>query len=276
MRGFFGLSEDVTERVRAEAALRANARHRDQFLAMLAHELRNPLQNIRFATDLLRNHDADLAMVRRNVNVVHKHTAALTCLVDELLNVTRITHGTVTLRRQPVSINFVLRAALDSVRPSFSAKRQSISENLCQEIVIVDADPLRLSQAIGNVLTNSSQYSPPGSVVRVTTERLQEEVVVRVADDGEGIAPEDLPHVFDLFMRTNHAFRGNDGGIGIGLTIAKKLVELHGGRVTAHSEGVGKGSTFEVRLRVFPNDATSPRALSATDALSRLDDLPVG
>ena len=275
VRGFFGLIEDVTERVQAEAALRANARHRDQFLAMLAHELRNPIQNIRFATDLLRNHDADLALVRRNVDTVHKHTAALTRLVDELLDVTRITHGTVALKKQPVSINFVLRAALDSVRPTFMDKGQTISESLVPEIVLVDADPLRLSQAIGNILTNASQYSSPGAVVRVATERMQDEVIVRVADDGEGIAPEDLPHVFDLFMRTNHAFRGNESGIGIGLTIAKNLVELHGGRVTAHSDGVGKGSIFEVRLRAVPNDAASARTLSSPEALSRFDDLPV-
>jgi PAS domain S-box-containing protein len=275
VRGFVELIEDVTERVRADEALRANARQRDQFLAMLAHELRNPLQNIRFATDLLRNHDADLAMVRRNVNVVHKHTAVLTRLVDELLDVTRITHGTVTLRRQPISINFVLRAALDSVRPIFSAKQQAINESLCEEMVIVDADPMRLSQAIANVLTNAAQYSPAGSVVSVTTERLQDEVIVRIADEGEGIAPEELPHVFDLFMRTNHAFRANDSGVGIGLTIAKHLVELHGGRISAHSDGVGKGSIFEIRLHAVPNVATSARPSDATETQSRPDNLPV-
>ena len=276
VRGFFGLIEDVTERVRSDEALRANARQRDQFLAMLAHELRNPLQNIRFATDLLRNHDADLAMVRRNVNVVHKHTAALTRLVDELLDITRITHGTISLRKQPISINFVLRAALDSVRPTFSAKGQAISENPYREMLIVDADPLRLSQAIGNVLTNSAQYSPPGSAVTVTTERGQDEVIVRISDEGEGIAPEDLPHVFDLFMRTNHGFRANDSGVGIGLTIAKKLIELHGGRISAHSEGVGKGSSFELRLREVPNEAASARTSAALERVSRSDDLPGG
>jgi PAS domain S-box-containing protein len=267
VRGFFGLIEDVTERVRSDEALRANARQRDQFLAMLAHELRNPLQNIRFATDLLRNHDADLAMVRRNVNIVHKHTAVLTRLVDELLDVTRITHGTIALKKQPISINFALQPAVDSVRPLFNAKRQAIRENRCQEILIVDADPLRLSQAIANVLTNSAQYSPPGSVVTVTTERSQDEVIVRVSDEGEGIATEDLPHVFDLFMRTNHAFRANDNGVGIGLTVAKQLIELHGGRISAHSDGVGRGSTFEVRLREVPNVATAARTLSAPETL---------
>jgi PAS domain S-box-containing protein len=252
VRGFFGLIEDVTERLQAEAALRANARQRDQFLAMLAHELRNPLQNIRFATDLLRSHDADLAMVRRNVDVVHKHTAALTRLIDDLLDVTRVTHGTIPLRKQHVSMNFVLRTAVDSVRPIFKAKGQTISENLCAEMLMVDADPLRLSQAFSNLLTNAAQYSPADSVVRVATERFQDDVVVRISDDGVGIPPEDLPHIFDLFTRTNHAFRGHESGIGVGLTVARQLIELHGGRIDARSDGVGKGSVFEVRLRQIP------------------------
>jgi PAS domain S-box-containing protein len=268
VRGFVGLIEDVTERVRSDEALRVNARQRDQFLAMLAHELRNPLQSIRFATDLLRHHDADLAMVRRNVDVVHKNTAVLTRLVDELLDVTRITHGTITLKKQPISIRFVLRAALDSVRPTFSAKGQAVRENPSQEMLIVDADPLRLSQAIGNVLTNAAQYSPPNSVVTVATEKSRDEVIVRISDEGEGIAPQDLPHVFDLFMRTNYGFRANDSGVGIGLTIAKKLIELHGGDISAHSDGVGKGSTFEIRLREVPRETSPPRQLSAPETLT--------
>ena len=274
VRGFFALIEDITERVRAEAALRANARQRDQFLAMLAHELRNPLQNIRFATDLLRDHDTDLDKVRRNVQVVHKHTAVLTRLIDELLDVTRVTHGTIPLGKQPISINFVLRTALDSVRPTFNARRQTITENLCKEIVLVDADPLRLSQAIGNILTNAAQYSPVGAVVKVASERAQDDVIVRISDDGAGIAPEDLPQVFDLFMRTNHAFHGNEGGVGIGLTIAKKLVELHGGRITAHSDGLGKGSVFEIRLRAIDAPASAPPSPARAE-LARIPGLPI-
>jgi PAS domain S-box-containing protein len=266
VRGFFGLIEDVTERVQAEATLRANARQRDQFLAMLAHELRNPLQNIRFATDLLRAHDADLAMVRRNVEVVHKHTAVLTRVVDDLLDVTRVTHGTIPLRMQHVSMSFVLRSAFDAVRPIFRAKRQTVNESFSEELLVVDADPLRLSQAFANILTNAAQYSPPDSLVKVTSERLQDEIVVRIADQGMGIALEDLPHIFDLFMRTSHAFSDHEGGIGVGLTVAKQLIELHGGRINARSDGVGKGSVFEVRLPKAPT--ATPTTIKAAGAAS--------
>ena len=170
-------------------------------------------------------------MVRRNVEVVHRHTAALTRLVDELLEVTRVTHGTIRLRKQAVSINDVLRTALESVRPSFKLKHQTINGNLSDETLMVDADPLRLSPAFGNILANAAQYSPADSVVSVSVEAAKGEVIVRISDQGLGIAPGDLPHVFDLFMRANHSFGDGNGGIGVGLTLAKKLVELHGGRI---------------------------------------------
>ena len=268
VRGFFELVDDVTERVHAEAELRATARQRDQFLAMLAHELRNPLQSIRFATDLLRSHDSDLAMVRRNVEVVHRHTAALTRLVDELLEVTRVTHGTIRLRKQAVSINDVLRTALESVRPSFKLKHQTINGNLSDETLMVDADPLRLSQAFGNILANAAQYSPADSVVSVSVEAAKDEVIVRISDQGLGIAPGDLPHVFDLFMRANHSFGDGNGGIGVGLTLAKKLVELHGGRIDAQSDGPGRGSVFTVRLKRISPEATEDPTPSASRSSS--------
>jgi len=262
VRGFFELVDDVTERIHAEAELRATARQRDQFLAMLAHELRNPLQSIRFATDLLRGQGSDLAMVRRNVEVVHKHTAALTRLVDELLEVTRVTHGTIRLRKQAVSINDVLRNALESVRPTFKLKHQTINGNLSDETLMLDADPLRLSQAFGNILANAAQYSPADSVVSVSVEAAIAEVIVRISDQGLGIAPGDLPHVFDLFMRANHSFGDGNGGIGVGLTLAKKLVELHGGRIDAQSDGPGRGSVFTVRLaRISPEATKDPTPL---------------
>jgi PAS domain S-box-containing protein len=257
VRGFFGLVEDVTERVHAQAAIRATARQRDQFLAMLAHELRNPLQALRFATENMGHEATDLDAARRSAVVIRRQTNVLARLVDELLEVTRVTHGIIRLRKELVSLHAVLQTALESARPTFNLKRQTISENLGDQVLMVDADPLRLSQAFGNVLMNAAQYSPEDSAVCVSVEGAQDEAIVRISDEGMGIAPEDLPHVFDLFMRANHSFGDGPGGIGVGLTIAKKLVELHGGRIDAQSDGPGRGSVFTVRLPRTLTDVTS-------------------
>ncbi len=253
VRGFFALLEDVTERRRAEDVLRTAERRKDEFLAMLAHELRNPLASLRNVSYMLLHAELTPPVVRQNSEVLQRQVTTLTRLVDDLLDVSRLTHGTINLRKERVMVSSILIAAVESAQPLFRMRQQTLRTDLGGANVRVEADPLRLCQVFGNILANAAKYSPEHAVITIDLEELGDEVIIRINDPGVGIAPEDLPRIFEVFVQGDHSRDLYDGGIGVGLTIARTIVELHGGKLEARSEGLGKGSEFSVRLKRLPS-----------------------
>ena len=254
--GLTGAAVDITERKRAEEALRhANegleraAREKDSFLAMLSHELRNPLGAICHASRVIRLRAAVGQDVARPLATLERQVRNAARLLDDLLDVSRITRGLVELRTEPVELQAVIASAVDAQRPLLEAAGQSLALDLPPAPLTVDGDPTRLEQVVANLLHNAIKYTPERGHVRLALAREGDEVLLRVEDDGTGIAPELLPRLFDLFVQGETGLARSRGGLGIGLTLVKRLVELHGGTVEARSAGPGQGSTFTVRLR---------------------------
>ena len=257
-----GIVRDVTKRRQLEEELRVRAdqladadRRKDEFLAMLAHELRNPLAALSTSLHLLAT---DAPGRERSMQVAGRQLAQLVRLVDDLLDVSRITRGLITLRREPVAIADVVRSAVEVVRPALDARRQALTVSLPAEPIVLDVDIARMIQVIGNLLGNAAKYTPPGGAIRLTAERVEEEVVLRVRDSGIGLAPDLVPHVFDLFVQGTSTIDRTRGGLGIGLTVVRRLVEMHDGRVEARSPGVGHGSEFIVVLPVSRASVAPP------------------
>jgi PAS domain S-box-containing protein len=246
--GMVGTSADVTERRRMEHSLREADRRKDEFLAMLGHELRNPLAAIAAAMEVFRRQlpaDPALQEVRASTE---RQTAILRRLVDDLLDSARISTGKIGLQRKPVAMQDVLHAALDTSRPYIGARAHQLAVEQVGEPLVVDGDELRLVQVIANLLNNAARYTPDAGRIEVALERSGDEALVRVRDNGIGIAPDMLHNVFGLFVQGEQPASKPNRGLGLGLTLAKRLVELHGGRVDARSEGAGRGSEFIVRL----------------------------
>jgi PAS domain S-box-containing protein len=242
------LFNDITERLRAQRALEQEARRKDEFLATLAHELRNPLAPIRNAVSLLQlrsDLDEDLRQVG---SLLDRQVTHLSRLVDDLLDVSRVTFGKVNLQRAPVDLREVVRDAVATSQPHFAVKSHGVNLWLADEPVWVDGDRVRLAQVVGNLLTNAARYTPPEGGIALELAGADGEARITVADDGIGIDPRDLERVFEPFAQVNRRESAGAGGIGIGLALARALVELHGGRISAHSAGRGKGSRFVVRL----------------------------
>ncbi len=237
------------ELVRQQQAVR----QRDQFLAMLGHELRNPLGVILLAAEMLEMG----AQADRQSEIIRRQGRHLARLVDDLLDVSRVTTGKVILQRQPVDVVAVVARCVQSARPALDAQRLRLSFDEGRAPLLVDGDPVRLEQVFVNLVTNAIKYTPPGGAVAVRVEREGEAAVVRVRDTGVGIAREMLPRIFDLFTQVAGTLDRSQGGLGIGLTLVRSLVELHSGTVEAHSEGAGRGSEFVVRL---------PLAVASRDA----------
>jgi PAS domain S-box-containing protein len=242
------------ERLRliAESQLRAADlaeadRRKDEFLAMLAHELRNPLAPIRNALAILEE-GADAATIAQARQVAERQVRHMAHLVDDLLDVSRITRGKINLQKEPVDLATAVGRAVESARPLISARGHTIHVTLPPEPVSLLADPTRLEQILDNLLSNAAKYTEPGGRIGVSAERQGDEAVLRVRDTGVGIAPEMLPRVFDLFAQAERSLDRAEGGLGIGLTLVRSLVELHGGSVQANSDGLGHGSEFVVRL----------------------------
>ncbi len=234
----------AVENVRLYAEVQTADRRKDEFLAMLGHELRNPLAPIRSGLDLLRMSAAEPEVV----DLMSGQVEHLVRLVDDLLDVSRILRGRVELKRTAVDLSEVVRRAVETVRPMFTAERQEFTAAVPTEPLFLDCDPVRLSQVLTNLLMNASKYTESGGRISLSAERDGGQVVVRVSDTGIGIDPDLLPHVFELFTQSTRAIDRSQGGLGIGLTIVKSLVEMHGGSVVAESGGPGQGSTFTVRL----------------------------
>jgi signal transduction histidine kinase/integral membrane sensor domain MASE1/ActR/RegA family two-component response regulator len=256
--GVGGAALDVTERKRAEDALREADRRKDEFLAVLAHELRNPLAPISNAVHILGLAGEDGVAVERARQMMERQIPHLVRLVDDLLDVSRITRGKIELRRSPVELATVVDRAVEASRPLIAAGGHDLVVTVPREPVTLDADPTRLAQVIANLLNNAAKYTKPRGSIRLTAEREEGEAVIRVRDTGIGIPADMLSRVFDMFIQVDSSLDRSHGGLGIGLTLVKQLVELHGGSVAAASEGLGRGSEFVVRLPVVPETASGP------------------
>jgi signal transduction histidine kinase/CheY-like chemotaxis protein len=229
-------------RTDAEAASRA----KDEFLAMLGHELRNPLAPIQTALQLMRLRGDTSA--ERERTVIERQVRHLTRLVDDLLDVSRIAQGKVDLKRERVGVVDVIAKAIEQASPLIEQRRHSLDIQVPREGLQIDGDSVRLAQILANLLTNAAKYTEPGGFISVLAERAGEQTIVRVRDTGIGISPDMLPRVFDLFVQERQGLERSDGGLGLGLTIVRSLVQMHGGTISAHSEGLGRGSEFVIRL----------------------------
>jgi signal transduction histidine kinase/CheY-like chemotaxis protein len=232
--------------------LTAADRRKDEFLAMLAHELRNPLAPIRNAVQVIRLFARDDPNLRRAGEVVERQVGHMVRLVDDLLDVARLTSGKITLRQEPTDLAVVVASAVESTRPAIEGRRHELAVVLPPERLQVRADPVRLAQVLANLLNNAAKYTPEGGRIWLTAEREDAEVVARVRDAGIGMAADMLPRVFDLFTQAEGTLDRAQGGLGIGLTLVRNLVELHGGSVQAFSGGLNEGSEFVVRLPLLP------------------------
>jgi signal transduction histidine kinase len=229
-------------------ALRRADRQKDEFLAMLAHELRNPLAAIHTASQFLgRALDTDVR-VQKVLPILARQTQQLTRLVDDLLDVSRIAQGRIVLQHEPLEIGAVISQAVETVEPLGHEKSHRLSVTSAPGPLYVRGDRVRLVQSIGNVLHNAAKYTDAGGEIRVDVQGSADEVVIAIRDDGIGIGDELLPKVFDLFVQSERTIDRAQGGLGIGLSVVKRLVEMHGGTVSAASAGTGHGSTFTIRL----------------------------
>ncbi len=272
---------DISERRALENAIADRAadlvradRSKDEFLAMLAHELRNPLAPLRNAAEILQTEGASAEACALAQGILTRQIENMSQMIDDLLDVSRITEGKVELRPQVVALADVLNAAASLARPGIEARGQELKITLPSEPVFLNADATRLDQVFGNLLTNACKYSGSGCHIAVSAERVGElpEVIVRVRDDGIGIAPEFLPRIFDLFVQATRSLDRASGGLGIGLTLVHRLVKLHGGSIEARSAGLGHGSEFIVRLPILTAAAATapPAATPARDTPRRI------
>ncbi len=241
-----GVVTDVTERKEAGERLREADRRKDEFLATLAHELRNPLAPIRSGLELMRMLGDEREVINDARRRMETQTGHLARLVDDLLDLSRVTSGKVTLRRELLELSPIVRAVVEAASPELADAGHRMQVSLADEALFVDADPTRLSQILSNLITNAGKYTRPGGNIRVIAERQDGEIVISVKDDGIGIASTMLERIFDMFVQGEQ--NGIQPGLGIGLALVKRLVHMHGGSIRAHSEGPGKGSEFEVRL----------------------------
>ncbi|WP_437300562.1 ATP-binding protein [Sorangium sp. So ce426] len=266
--GFVGSSLDITERKRVEDALADADRRKDEFLAMLGHELRNPMAPICVAVELLRRRSRG-GPPDKHVEVIARQTRTLMRLVDDLLDVSRITRRKIELRKERIDVKAAVARAVESTREPIEARRHQIRLALPAAAVHVLGDAVRLEQILVNLLTNACKYTDPGGHIGVTVAQRGDQVELRVRDDGIGIAREVLPHVFDLFHQADRSLDRAPGGLGIGLTIVRDLVALHGGSIEATSPGPGQGSEFIVRLPVAAEERLPAAAAGATAAPSK-------
>jgi signal transduction histidine kinase len=245
------------ERQKALDALREADRRKDEFLAMLAHELRNPLAPIRNAVEILRI-SPDRSVRERARELIGRQVQHMSRLVDDLLEVSRITQRKVVLQRSVVKLATILETAMEVVRPTLEALDHTLVLSAPEEDVWLDVDAVRLSQVVGNLLHNAAKFTQRGGRISLEAALAGDRLEIRVADNGMGIAPEVLPAVFDLFSQGDRSLERSQGGLGIGLSLVKGLVEMHGGAVSAQSEGAGKGSLFTIRLPLAKLLARAP------------------
>ncbi len=242
---------DVTDRKRAEDALRDADRRKNEFLAMLAHELRNPLAPIKNAAQVFRLLGPTDPNLRYAREVIDRQVQHMSRLVDDLLDISRITRGKVHLQREKVDVAAVLHQAIETSQPIISARGHQLTTSFPDESLTLWGDLTRLAQIVSNLLTNAAKYTPEGGRIELSAARAGDQLVIEVQDTGLGIPPGMLDQVFELFTQVDRSLDRADGGLGIGLTLVKRLVELHDGTVSAHSGGLGQGSRFVIKLPIL-------------------------
>lgn len=248
--------ETERERDVVQAALRESHEHKDRFLATLAHELRNPITPILASVRVQR---AKLADVERSCEIIERQARHQAKLINDLLDVSRIARGKIDLHPEPTRLDDAIRHAVESVQPVVTARGQQLDVRL-HDVSLVIGDPTRLAEIVTNLLNNATKYTPPGGNIEVFLSQQDHTVAVRVRDSGIGIAADMLPRIFDMFAQADESIDRSSGGLGLGLTLAKRLVEMQGGTIEAESSGLGRGATFTVRL-----PAASPGTSSATE-----------
>ncbi|HEY0097009.1 MAG TPA: ATP-binding protein, partial [Archangium sp.] len=246
VEGIVSVAFDVTELAKARRGAESANRAKDEFLAMLGHELRNPLAPILTALQLMHLRGTD--ETERERTLIERQVKHLVRLVDDLLDVSRVTRGKVELKREKVELSTVVAKAIEQACPLIEQREHTLTVDVPQQGLRLDADPTRLAQVFSNLLTNAAKYTEPGGRISVTAVQEEREVVVRVRDTGTGIDPQTLPRVFELFVQESQALDRSQGGLGLGLAIVRSMVTIHGGSVEVHSEGRGRGSEFTVRL----------------------------
>jgi PAS domain S-box-containing protein len=277
---WYGTATDVDDQHRIQEELEDTHRRKDQFLAMLAHEIRNPLGAIANAVSILGSRGVNPAMSGWSRDVIDRQVVHLTRIVDDLLDVSRLTQGKIHLELEPVPLGAVAALAAEITRFSIEARRQRLEMHVPEEPVFVVGDMNRLAQAVGNLLGNAAKFSPEEGTIQLAVERDGNVARVRVRDFGAGIAPELLPRVFDLFVQADQTLDRSSGGLGIGLTLVRNIVEMHGGRVEAVSEGPGRGSEFVITLDAMPRGdepkpsrrAVAPRTVPRARRILVVDD----
>jgi two-component system, sensor histidine kinase len=250
-----------------------SVQRRDEFLAMLGHELRNPLATIRTAIELLKYDDASETELKRTRAIMERQTQHLSRLIDDLLDVARITQGKISLKLQSLDLNEVVRRCIQSLEVAGETQKHTLKLALWHQPVVIEGDAVRLEQIFNNLLTNALKYTPPGGRITMKIAVEEGEAVVRVQDTGLGIDPELQPHIFDLFTQAKRSLDRSQGGLGIGLTVTHGLVQMHGGQICVRSDGLQKGSEFEVRLPLLEGAtvaAATPQGEAVTEAGQRI------
>jgi PAS domain S-box-containing protein len=273
VRGFFKIMRDRTDRKRLEEDLRQQAaallradQEKDEFLAVLAHELRNPLAPIAYALNLLDEKTLSESARQHTRRIVERQVGRLTRLIDDLLDVSRIRTGKVDLRRTQVALAAVVGHTAEVIGPIFEERGHALAISLPEEAVWLEVDVARLEQVLTNLLNNAAKFTEDGGSIALSADRSGHEVVLRVTDTGVGISPDLLPRIFDLFIQGDRSLDRSRDGLGIGLTLSRRLVELHGGTIEAHSDGLGKGSEFVIRLPILLTGASPDEERSLATA----------
>ena len=258
VRGFVVHVLDISERKQAADALKEIDQRKDEFLAMLAHELRNPLAPISNAVQIMKLPNLDEPRLNWCRDVIGRQVEHMVRLVDDLLDVSRINRGKIELKKERLEVSTIVQRAVETSHPLIDARRHTFSVHLPPEPVVVEGDPVRLSQVVSNLLNNAAKYTDEGGCIRLTVEPADKEIFIRVCDNGRGIDPSAQPGLFQLFYQVDRTIDRAEGGLGIGLALVKSLVDMHGGDVWAQSEGRGKGSEFVIRLPCLPPSPAVP------------------
>ncbi|MBG6078002.1 PAS domain S-box protein [Polaromonas sp. CG_9.11] len=278
LRGVFAAARDVTERKRYEQSLQEADRRKNEFLAMLAHELRNPLAPIRNALQIIRltasreRQRPEDEAVRSASAMMDRQVGQMVRLVDDLLDVSRISRGKIELRRGQIELASAVYHAAEAIRPQCKSMDQTLTVTLPPKPIFLNADSTRLAQVVGNLLNNAYKFTDKGGQIWLTVECESKQAVIRVRDNGIGIAADQLPRIFEMFTQLDRSLERSQSGLGIGLTLVKSLVELHDGTVEVHSAGVGQGSEFTIRLPILvetPQPPPEPTAGEPTPTTAR-------
>jgi signal transduction histidine kinase/ActR/RegA family two-component response regulator len=277
IRSWYGSLLDVDDRRRAEEALRDSDRRKDEFLTVLSHELRNPLAPIRHALEVQARAGDDIAAWSEMRDTMERQVTHLVRLVDDLLDVSRLTTGRITLRRHAIDVRDVVADSLASCSNLLDAKRHRVTRRLPPRPLVVDGDQTRLVQVLTNILNNAAKFTPDGGEIGIVADESDGMVEIRVRDTGIGIPEHLLTRIFELFPERGRGDEGDHAGLGVGLTLARSLAELHGGTLLASSEGAGRGSEFLIRLPRLPagREPAEPAPLAATHVAAELPALHV-